>query len=98
MGFLGQKNSSPTKLTPTNKPVICKHCGKNALEDIPEQTVENVKGMLEELADVEGTTPWEDGFIADQQKSLEKYGRLTPKQLATVNKIYDERVIKRNVR
>lgn len=71
---------------------ICPHCGKDTNEAPQRASPDQVRHMLDELDRAEGCTVWEDKFCVDMQSSLEKYGSLTPRQFATLQKIYDERV------
>lgn len=73
-------------------PPVCPHCGKDPNKAPVKASGDDVKDMLEAIADADGTSAWEDGFIADQQENLKKFGSLTDKQMSVVERIYDERV------
>lgn len=77
----------------SNIPPVCPHCGKDPTQPPVGANPDVIKNMLQELDNADGLSTWEDQFTSDIAEKLEKYGSLTPKQIATLEKIHYERVI-----
>lgn len=70
---------------------ICPHCGKN-INERPEE-VSN-PAIIQHYLETLGTsvlTDWERGFVESIAEQFDKRGTLSPKQTATLRKIYDEK-------
>jgi hypothetical protein len=86
--------TAPRLPTPsTGGPIVCPHCGKNTTQPPISASDPVIKMMFEELEKADGLTPWEEKFIEDVQRAYGKYGSLTPKQQATLEKVHDDKVV-----
>ena len=50
-----------------------------------------IQHYLDSLNDIDALTEWEKGFVASVSEQFEKRGTLSPKQTATLRRIYDEK-------
>jgi hypothetical protein len=70
---------------------ICPHCGKN-INERPEEVANPaiIQHYLDSLEE-DNLTDWEKNFVASVSDQFDKKGSLSPKQTATLRKIYDEK-------
>ena len=106
MAFLGKKYTKEELSTPS-RPVtpgprmmeaprqsqnpMCPHCGKN-INERPEEV--NNPALIQHYLDSLSScilTDWETEFVASVDAQFDKKGTLSPKQTATLRKIYDEK-------
>ncbi len=98
---LAQSNTTPsTRQTPGPRTMeaprqsqnpICPHCGKNINERPEEVSNPSIIQHYFDSLDGADLTQWEKTFVASVFEQFESRGTLSPKQTATLRKIYDEK-------
>ena len=102
MAFLGggSGNYRPKPASaPTPAPKMCPHCGKDTSappdrQPAAEHSADDkvvAQHYIDELERAHGLTSWETEFLTSVSDQFKKRGSLSPKQIATLRKIYDEK-------
>lgn len=90
MIFENDRGPAPTT-APAPRVKTCPHCGKD-IDEVPAEQANPalIQHYIDTLSDM-SLTDWESNFVDSVATQFEARGSLSPKQIATLRRIYEEK-------